>query len=106
MIVKRAIVTLTELKMADIVLIAKLSAYGFDNLSLKFLLLWSKTKNKNKMVLLCGKIFISGVPQGSILSPILFNILLIVGYVHNSIFFIFESVTVVLFYCNFCFFYL
>ena len=60
-------------------LIAKSAAYGFDKNSLKYL--YSYLKNRQQCVRInnvCGefKEIISGVPQGSIVSPIPFNIFL------------------------------
>ena len=58
-------------------LIAKLEAYGFDNSALKLIascLTGRKQCVKNNDVLSLFKEILSGVPQGSILGLILFNI--------------------------------
>ena len=58
---------------------AKLAAYGFDHNTIE--LIHSYLKNRKQSVRMNGyhrllKLLISGVPQGSILGPILFNIFL------------------------------
>ena len=58
-------------------MIAKLSAYGFDNNSLK--LIYSYLKGRNQRVKINAeysswKEILNGVPQGSVIGPLLFNI--------------------------------
>ena len=59
------------------ILIAKLNAYGFDRKSLKYIFSYLKGRRQCvKINGICSKFLtiLAGVPQGSILGPILFNI--------------------------------
>ena len=70
-------------------LIAKLEAYGFDHTSLEFIcsyLLGRKQRTKINNSFSTWSDITSGIPRGSILGPLLFNI-----YLNDIFFFINES---------------